>query len=109
MNRAVRVKSGFITHNLKLANYIFFFAIVDRKTHNKQEYLTSTLDPEVTNGTPWASNVLKTCKLACAAVTKEPYMWFCPVVFLRTYRDGREDRQKKCFFFPPGVEVIMLN
>lgn len=70
MNHTFRVKCGFITHNLKLVNYIFFFAIVDRKTHNEQEYLTSTLDPEVTNGTPWASNVMKTCKLTCATVTK---------------------------------------
>lgn len=112
MNHAFMAKSGLITHNLKLINYIFFFffAAVDRKSHNEQGYLTHTLDPEVTNETPWASNVMKTCKLSCPTVTKELYMWFCCILFLRrSYRDSKEDRQKTCFFFPSGVEEIMLN
>lgn len=110
MTHAFMAKSGLIAHNLKLINYIFFFAIVDRKSHNEQGYLTHTLDPEVTNGTPWASNVMKTSKLSCPTVTKELYTWFCCILFLgRSYKDSREDRQKKCFFFPSGVEEIMLN
>lgn len=36
MNHAVRVKSGFITHNLKLANYNFFLLLlIEKLTINK--------------------------------------------------------------------------